>query len=186
MAELFDSEINSIFDRLVPYPQVIRQRRSDVWFVSDWREAKRLTRRFERAYAVAVRNNSRKSDCSVSTTFVEDAKSAWHAQRRSYRNLRCSKRSGYYAGMVETNHGLPERLWSTIDQLLGRGPPPVNTVITAEDFSRFWAESVNSPNFYCKRACSTLYNVAHSSNGFSCFRRVTPQDVIAAVWRLPA
>jgi hypothetical protein len=35
MAELFDSEINSIFDRLVPYPQVIRQRRSDVWFVSD-------------------------------------------------------------------------------------------------------------------------------------------------------
>jgi Reverse transcriptase (RNA-dependent DNA polymerase) len=54
MAELFDSMINSILDRLVPYRQVVRhQRCSDVWFDSDCREAKRLTRRF-----AAVRNNS--------------------------------------------------------------------------------------------------------------------------------
>jgi hypothetical protein len=80
MAELFDSQMNAILDELVPFRQVVRrQRPSDVWFDSDCREAKRLTRRFERAYAAAVRHNSRQPDCSVSTTLVDDAKSAWYA-----------------------------------------------------------------------------------------------------------
>jgi len=58
MAALYDSEteINGLLDQLLPLRQVVRRKRtSDPYFDTKCRDAKRLTRRLERAYAVASR-----------------------------------------------------------------------------------------------------------------------------------
>ena len=46
MAALYNIELNSILDRLVPFGQILRHSRpSDPWFDHDCRSVKRLTRR---------------------------------------------------------------------------------------------------------------------------------------------
>ena len=55
MAALYDDELNSLLDRLLPLRQFVRwPRPSDPYFDKECRNAKRLTRRLERAYAAAV------------------------------------------------------------------------------------------------------------------------------------
>jgi len=56
LAALYDSEINILLDQLIPIRQVSRrQRTSDPHFDKECRDAKRVTRRLERAYAAASR-----------------------------------------------------------------------------------------------------------------------------------
>ena len=93
MAALYE-ELTGLLDRLLPERQFVRRPRSlDPWFDKEYREAKRLIRRLERAFAAA----SRRADTAyaVSTTAVAAsvvkaaaAKAAWYNQRRSYRQLR--------------------------------------------------------------------------------------------------
>jgi len=112
LAELFDTQMNDILDKLIPSQQVIRrQRSSDAWFDAECRDAKRLTRRLERAYAAAVRRSPQNlPDDPVSTTRVDDAKAVWYAQRRSYRDLLQRKRRACWVDVVETNRNSPKRL----------------------------------------------------------------------------
>jgi len=85
LAELFDTQMNDILDKLIPSQQVVRrQRSSDAWFDADCRDAKRLTRRLERAYSAAVR----RSPQLLQNTQVDDVKAVWYAQRRRYCDLR--------------------------------------------------------------------------------------------------
>ena len=50
MATMYDSVLKSILDRLIPQRTIVRwPRPSDPWFDSDCRQAKRVTRRLERA-----------------------------------------------------------------------------------------------------------------------------------------
>ena len=90
LAELYDTQMNTILDGLIPSRPVVRRpRSSDAWYDYDCRQAKHLTRRFERAYAAAVRRSSphaAQSHGSASVTSVESAKEAWYAQRRNYRD----------------------------------------------------------------------------------------------------
>jgi hypothetical protein len=82
LAELYDTQMNSILDKLISFRQVTRrQRSSDAWFDAQCRDAKRLTRRLERAYAAAVRRSSQLlQDSSVSATRIDYAKAVWYAQ----------------------------------------------------------------------------------------------------------
>jgi hypothetical protein len=77
LAELYDTHMNAIFDGLIPSrPTVRRPRSSHTWYDCDCRKAKRLTRRFERANAAAVRRKSLKAAQShgfASATSVESA-----------------------------------------------------------------------------------------------------------------
>ena len=53
---MYNNELNSILDRLVPCGETVRRPRpSDPWFDHDCRSVKRLTRRLERAYRAASR-----------------------------------------------------------------------------------------------------------------------------------
>ena len=121
LAELFDNQMNNILDKLIPYQQVVRRQcSSDAWFDVECRDAKRLTRRLECAYAAAVRRNPQQPpEDFVSATRVDDAKAVWYAQRRSYRDLVQRKRRAYWVDTIETNRNSPKRLWSTVDLLLG-------------------------------------------------------------------
>jgi len=54
MASLYDDEINALVDQSLPVHQFTRRPRpSDPWFDNECRQAKRLTRRLERASAAA-------------------------------------------------------------------------------------------------------------------------------------
>jgi N12 class adenine-specific DNA methylase len=51
LAELFEKQVNDVFDKLIPSQQVVRrQRSSDSWFNAECRYAKQLKRRLKRAY----------------------------------------------------------------------------------------------------------------------------------------
>jgi len=85
--------VTSILDNLVPVQQSVRRPRpSDPWFDQECRDAKRLTRRLERAYSAASRRLSRSGSAAAAVAAAETAKAAWYDQRRRYREL--SVRSG--------------------------------------------------------------------------------------------
>ena len=59
MAMQYDDELNRLLDRLLPLRQFVRkQRPSDPYFDKECRDAKRLSRQLERAYAAACRCDS--------------------------------------------------------------------------------------------------------------------------------
>jgi len=92
----------------------------DAWFDADCSDAKRLTRRLERAYSAAVQRSPQQ---------LQDT-------------LRQHKRRAYRVELVETNRDSPKCQWRTVDQLLGRGRLPVNTAVTAEYLSRYFEQKV--------------------------------------------
>jgi hypothetical protein len=56
MTALYDTELKHLLDQLLPERQYVRRPRpSDSWFDKECREAKRLTRRLERAFSSANR-----------------------------------------------------------------------------------------------------------------------------------
>jgi len=81
LAALYDDELNSIVGRILPLRQYDRRARpSDPWFDKVCSDAKRLTRRLERADAAACRRSARgsttPSDWDQSAR-VASAKTAW-------------------------------------------------------------------------------------------------------------
>ena len=92
LAELYETELTLTLDGLIPARPVVRRKRAlDVWYDRYCREAKRDTRRLERAYASASRScNDRALPSSADdaaaglTAATVDAvyasKVAWYAQ----------------------------------------------------------------------------------------------------------
>ena len=73
LAALYNDELSSILDRILPQRQYDRRARPpDPRFDKECRDAKRLTRRLERAYTAARRRSARGSttydSCCVSDT----------------------------------------------------------------------------------------------------------------------
>jgi len=85
MATLYDSEINGLLDQPVPLRQVVRrQRTSDPYFDKECCDAKHLTRRLERAYAVAIRRATASPNVAVhSPVGSDDVTAAAAAAQRS-------------------------------------------------------------------------------------------------------
>jgi len=111
-----------------------RQRPSDPWFDKECRDAKRLTRRLERAYAAANRRaasatTSSSVDASAAASKAAAAKDAWYNQRRGYRQLRRSKSAEFWRSKVELNESDPRQLWRIVDDLLGRGRVPSSSTL---------------------------------------------------------
>jgi len=81
---MYDGEITTALDQLVPAQTVrCRRRSSDPWFDQDCRAAKRQTRRLKRVAQRADPNDA---------VAVTAATAAWTAQRRAYRALLRTKR----------------------------------------------------------------------------------------------
>ena len=98
-----------ILDRLVPSRQIVRRPRpSDTWFDRECRDAKRLTRRLERAYSASSRRLTRSgSAASATVAAAAAAKAAWYDQRRRYRELRDAKRSTFWCETIEADRASP-------------------------------------------------------------------------------
>ena len=94
LAELYESELHAILDRILPLRTSTRRRRpSDPWFDDDCRTAKRQCRKLERR---ATRSTS-------------DA-SAWKLQRRVYRNLVTRKREAFWQHLVTQQCSRPRQM----------------------------------------------------------------------------
>jgi len=95
MAQLYDSEITAILDRLVPAQTVLRRRRtSDPWFDDDCRVAKRCVRLFERDVRRIRRRYPDKADA------IRVATNIWTKRRREYRELLREKRQLFWQAKV--------------------------------------------------------------------------------------
>jgi hypothetical protein len=95
LAQLYDAEITSILDRLVPVRTVrCRRRASNAWFNDDCRVAKRSVRLFERD----LRRVRRVSP--LNTAAIAAAELAWSIRRREYRILLRQKREEFWQAKV--------------------------------------------------------------------------------------
>jgi len=77
--------------------------------INDCFEAKRRTRRLERAYRVAWRLQTAQHNTG-SPTGVNDAKAAWYTQRRSYRDICQMKCSAFWCDIVERDRVAKETM----------------------------------------------------------------------------
>ena len=191
MAALYNKELTGLLDRLLPERQFVRRPRpSDPWFDKACRQAKRLTRRLEGAFAAA----SRRADTAyaASTTAVAAsvvkaaaAKAAWYNQRRSYRQLRRLKCAEFWRDRIETDHSDPRKLWRSIDTLLGRGHVPTSSCIDVESFNHFFAEKVAKVRSSTSDSPLPTFSRVRSGVALRSFSPLATDDVINAVRRLP-
>ena len=163
MTALYDSEISAQLDGILRMRQFVRQQRpSDPWLDKDCRAAKRLTRRLERVYSAASRwataaTASASSDAADAVAKADAAKAAWLNQRRVHRQLRHTKSAEYWNDKVEANQSDPHKLWQLVEDLLGRGRTPVNSVVPIEVFNRFYPRGASDARvlavIVCLRRC---------------------------------
>jgi len=105
MADLYNSKLNAIFDRLLPLQTSTRRSRpSDPWFDDDCRNAKRCCRRVER--------RARRSSA---------ARIVWKSELRAYRRLIGRKRQAFWKTFITEQQSKPRQMWRSTDKLLGRG-----------------------------------------------------------------
>ena len=191
MATTYDTELNAVLDRLLPRREFVRrQRPSDPWFDKEFRDAKRLTRRLERAFSAASRRAavataSASSDAPAAAAEADTAKTAWYNQRRLYRALRRSKSTDFWRWKLEANQTDPHKLWRIVDDLLGRGLVSASSAIDVEEFNQFFAEKVAKVRSSTADAPAATFTHAPSGVSFRQFRPLTTDDVIDAVRRLP-
>ena len=135
LAQLYDNEITTILDTLIPIRTVTcRRRPSDPWFDQDCRAAKRRVRALERKY--------RRAD-STETASVAAADVAWRSERRAYRQLLQQKREDFWRSKVESERSYPRRLWRSVDTLLGRGRVSMTDSIDAVSLHKFFDDKVD-------------------------------------------
>jgi len=91
LAQLYNNELTSILDSLVPVHTVkCRQRASDAWFDDDCRAAKRKIRLLERH----VRQKKRSDQ--LDSVAINAATEIWSEERRQYRILLRRKREEFW------------------------------------------------------------------------------------------
>ena len=127
LADLYDSEVTTIIDRLIPAKSVtLRRRPSDPWFDQECRQAKRTVRRLER---------------SARSLGTPEATAAWYAKRREYRALGRRKREQFWQSKIDAEKAKPRQLWCSVDALLGRGRVPPCEDISADQFHRYFDDT---------------------------------------------
>jgi len=161
LAALYADELNSLLYRLLPLRHFVRrQRPSDPWFDKKCRNAKRSTRRLERAYAAANRraavatsgcSTAARLDATTAVAMAAAAKAAWYNQRQ----LRHQNCTDFWRGKLEANSSNPHQLWRLVDDLLRRGRVPESSAIDFEAFSQFFAQKVASIK-YQRRAAGVV------------------------------
>ena len=112
MALVYDREITSIHDRMIPVrTMTCRQRLSDPYFDDECRTAKGRVRCLERA---SCRAHKRVTAAVVPTQDLVAAASAadaaWRAERRSYRDLCNQKREASWRTKVDAERSSPRHL----------------------------------------------------------------------------
>ena len=174
LALLYDSVVTGILDRMIPIRTAMcRRRATDPWFDDDCRNAKRCVRQLER--------EARRADSSKRAA----ATAAWRTRRREYCVLRQQKCDAFWKAKVAAEGSNPRQLWQSIDTLLGRGRPPPCSAVDAEEMHRFFDEKVAGVRAATDNAPPPTFSAAPPNCEFRDYRRLTSDDVTAAVRLLP-
>jgi hypothetical protein len=168
---MYDSELTSICDALVPVSTVTcRRRSSDPWFDQECRLKKRQVRRLERVA----------SSCRTPESTLE-----WTKERRAYRSLLRNKRESFWMLKVDAEKCSPRQLWRSIDVLLGRGSVPTCDTIDAQQFHDFFDAKVGGVRSSTDGASPPSFSQSSADVQFTCFEPVTVDEVVTAVKALP-
>jgi hypothetical protein len=171
LALLYDSEITSLLDSLIPAkPVTIRRRPSDPWFDTECRLNKRKVRRLER---IACKNNT------------PEATSNWTTERRAYRNLLQKKREYFWKQKIESEKSSPRQLWRSIDALMGRGSIPECDTIGAQQFHDYFDAKVAGVRSATDDAPTPLYTRPSSDVHLMMFTPVSVDDMVTTIRALP-
>jgi len=122
LTELYDSDITSVLDRLIPAKTVnIHRRPFDPW-MSTVRRLERSSRHLK----------------------TPETTAAWYSKHHEYPALLRRKRKCFWQAKIEAK---PCQLWWSVGALLGRGKTPLPADIDAAQFHRFFDEiaGVRSP-----------------------------------------
>jgi len=114
-----------------------------------------------------------------------DALEVWRAQRRVYRDLLRRKRKGFWQSTVEAQRTNPQQLWKLFDTLLGRGRPPDQVEITAEEFQRFFEDKVAAVRSSTASAPKPDFVTGPPGVSWSVFDPVDYSKVANAIRQLP-
>ena len=180
LARLYDREITSILDHLVPVRTGrCRQRASNVWFDDDCRVAKRTVRLFERDLRRVRRVDP------LNTAAIDAATKVWSDRRRQYRILLRQKREAFWQAKVSSERDSPQQLWRSVDVLLGRGRVPTSPSITSDTVHAFFDAKVAGVRASTSGAPPPVFTDVPSGHSLTDFLRLSVDDVAAAVRRLP-
>lgn len=169
LADLYDSEVTTIIDRLIPAKSVTLCRRpSDPWFDQECRQAKHTVRRLER---------------SARSLGTPEATAAWYAKRREYRALGRRKREQFWQSKIDAEKAKPRQLWCSVDALLGRGRVPPCEDISADQFHRYFDDKVAAVRSATADAPPPTFST--TSAVLSQFQCLNANDMVSAICALP-
>ncbi|HSN23898.1 MAG TPA: endonuclease/exonuclease/phosphatase family protein [Methylomicrobium sp.] len=186
MARLYDSELTAIVDKLIPVRTITsRRRQSDPWFDDDCRVAKRCVRLFERDARRANRRSRADPSNAPAAAVAAAATATWYSRRREYRALIHQKRESFWQMKVDIDRSAPRKLWRSVDTLLGRCRSSASPGINAEQAHHYFDEKVAGVRASTQDSPPPSYSTAPLNCRMQCFRRLTTDDVVAAVHLLP-
>jgi len=76
--------------------------------------------------------------CNSSSAYKKE----WQLEFRRYRQLTRRKRAEFWRTSIDENRSSPQRLWRSINKLMGREELAASPDITASDFQHFFVDKV--------------------------------------------
>ena len=169
LADQYTSVITSIADRLVPMRTVTcRRRASDVWFDDECRAARKKCRRLERR-------------CNRSPAYKKE----WQLEFRRYRQLTRRKRAEFWRTYIDENRRQPQRLWRSIDKLMGREKLAASPDITASDFQHFFLDKVAAVRASTDGADDPAFRQSSQVTVLNVLKPVDLEEVTSLISSLP-
>ena len=171
LTDMYNVTIAQLLDVHAPKTKVTCRvrRRSDPWYDSDCRAAKRRARKLER------RHRRWQSDYS---------RSAWMKSLQSSHRLVDQKRNAYWCNKIKTQSD-PRQLWRAIDAVLCREQQPPNSSLSATDFADFFESKVRDIRAATDGAPSPSFVDADVQQPFQVFHTLTSSDVVKLVHAAP-
>lgn len=174
LAESYDVTIKNLLDIHAPTSKVTCRvrRRTDPWYDSDCRDAKRRTRKLERRY------KRWRSD---------HARSVWIQALRSQHKLVDQRRNDYWRRKIADQEN-PKELWRAVDTALCRDRlGAINPARSATDFADFFESKVNKIREATDGAPPpTFTDVDVMQPPLQLFKPIGSDDVIKLVRAAPA
>jgi hypothetical protein len=182
LAELYDTTITAILDRLVPIRSAkLRSRPSDQWFDGSCLIAKRVTRRLERHLRNLRRYAARHPALCV---HLKPAIEVVKASFLNYHSLLKRKRELFWQAKFSSDDSA-RGLWRSFDSLLGRCRPPHHAGLSASDFATFFNQKVSNIRDATAGRPPPSFARAGTEATFNSFQPVTSDEVASAIRRLP-
>jgi len=177
VAQLYDSTVIAIVDRMIPIRTVCcRRRPSDPWFDQDCRQSKRCVRYLERVV--------RRTDLTDVTAVIM-VTAIWTARLRAYREMLQCKRKAFWKTKIDAERSSPRQLWCSVNSLMGRGRDTSALGVSADELHKFFNDKVSALRASTSDVPPPTVSTVPLGCSFNSFQPLIAEDVIGAVRALP-